>query len=208
LAAVEPVVCPPAAPHNRSIKIHSLFASLTLDIAHECIRRLYVQRPADLQRLQQLRHQHGVLSLQIAASRAYFSSYRGWKGESKPCLSVLSADVREEFSDGLFKRQCCSCFGVSQELFEFGPGVLDGVEVWGVGGQVEDLCADGDDPLANAVDLMRTEVVHDNDIAGLQRGVEHVVQVGQKDLGVGGSLNWRLTQWVRGRCVSKRSGSG
>jgi hypothetical protein len=36
---------------------------------------------------------------------------------------------------------------------------------------------------------MRTEVVHDDDIAGLQRGAENVVEVSQEDLSVGCSLD-------------------
>ena len=111
------------------------------------------------------------------------------KWESEPGLGVLWADAGEEFCDGLVKRLCCSCFGVSQELFEFGPGLLDGIEVGRVRGQIEYFRADGLDPLANASNLMRAQVVHDDDIAGLQRGAEDVVEVGQEDLGVGRSLD-------------------
>src|SRR5260370_2261267 len=103
-------------------------------------------------------------------------------------LERLESGCWEEPRDSLFQCGSCSCFGISQQLFEFGPGLLDGVEAREVRWQLEDLSTDSGDALGNACDVMRTQVVYDN-IAGLQPRVENVVQVGQEDLGFGSRLD-------------------
>ena len=57
--------------------------------------------------------------------------------------------------DGLLGALC----GLSQEVFEFGEGLLDGVEVWGVGGAEEQPRARGPDGLADCGGLVAPEVI-------------------------------------------------
>lgn len=59
--------------------------------------------------------------------------------------------------------------------------------VWGIGRQIEQLGSDSFDPLP--LDLMRTQVVHDHHLAGLETGAEHPVQVSKENLPVRGHLD-------------------
>lgn len=74
-------------------------------------------------------------------------------------------------------------------LFEFRPAFLDGIEVGGVGRQGEQFRSSGVDQLADPGDLVRTEVVHHDDLAGLQPGAQDLFQVTQEDLAVGGRFD-------------------
>ena len=71
-----------------------------------------------------------------------------------------------------------SFFGLSQERFELGEDLLDGVEVGGVWGQKKELCAGISDGLANQLSLVAAKVVHDDDIAGLEGRDQHLAHIG------------------------------
>ena len=56
------------------------------------------------------------------------------------------------------------CLG-AQQCFEFGECQLDRVQIRTVGWQVEQPCTTRLDRLANAGNLVRAQIVHDDDIA-------------------------------------------
>ena len=58
--------------------------------------------------------------------------------------------------------------GHTHPMFDFGEGLFDGVEVRGVGRQEPEPCARCFDGGAHGLGFMTTEVVHDDDVAGLQ----------------------------------------
>ena len=83
------------------------------------------------------------------------------------------------------RRLECSC---AQQCFEFSEGLLDRVQVGTVGWQVEEACAGTLDCLADAGNLVRTESVHDGDIATAQGGNQHLLDIGEERLGVDRSI--------------------
>ena len=62
-------------------------------------------------------------------------------------------------------------------MLEFGEHLLDGVEVWAIGGQEQQACALVADGGADGIALVTAEVVHDDDIAGLERGGEELFDI-------------------------------
>lgn len=71
-----------------------------------------------------------------------------------------------------------------QMRFEFGKGQFDGIEVRTVRRQVPQLDAPGLEQRRNALHFVRREIVQNEDVPGLQAGQEHLLEVGQEDLGV------------------------
>src|ERR1017187_6719867 len=86
---------------------------------------------------------------------------------AEPSCCVGCSNGFEGIGDGLIECFFGSCLGVAQELLEFGPGLLDGVQVWRVGRQIEQLRTAGFDPLAYPSPFVRRQVVHHHHIAGL-----------------------------------------
>jgi len=60
---------------------------------------------------------------------------------AEPGGSVLRGNRFESFGDGLIERVCRARFGGTQKLFELEPGLLDGVQVGRVRGQVQQFGA-------------------------------------------------------------------
>jgi hypothetical protein len=73
-----------------------------------------------------------------------------------------------------------SFFGLSQKGFELGEDLLDRVEVGRVGRQEEELGAGGADGSTNGFAFVATEIVHDDDVALLERGHEDLLDIGQE----------------------------
>lgn len=61
---------------------------------------------------------------------------------------------------------------------ELGEGLLDRIEIGRVRWQVEQVCAGRLYGLANTGDLVAGQVVHDDDIAGLEAGGENLLAIG------------------------------
>jgi hypothetical protein len=59
--------------------------------------------------------------------------------------------------------------GFSQERFQFGEGLLDGVEVRRIGREVDEPRADGLDGSLDGFDTVGGQIVEDYDIAGMKR---------------------------------------
>ena len=72
----------------------------------------------------------------------------------------------------------------AEQCFEFGESLLDRVQVGTVGGQIAQVCAGTLDRLANAGNLVRAEPVHDHDIAAVQRGNQHLLDIGEEGLAI------------------------
>ncbi len=74
-------------------------------------------------------------------------------------------------------------------VFELGPGFFDRVEVWRIGRQVQHRRPARLDALAHAIDLVCAEIVHDDHVTGAQLGAQHMIEVDEKDLSVGGRFD-------------------
>jgi hypothetical protein len=75
----------------------------------------------------------------------------------------------EEPSDDVPERVDGARRGGAEQGFELGEGLLDRVEIWTVGRQVEQMGAGRRDRLTHAGDLVRGEVVHHHEVARAQR---------------------------------------
>ena len=68
----------------------------------------------------------------------------------------------------------------AQAGFEFGKDLLNGIEVGAVGGQVEQMRADGGNRAAHAPDFMTGQIVHNDAVARLERGGENLFDIGDE----------------------------
>jgi len=82
-------------------------------------------------------------------------------------------------SPGGFDGSLC---GLSQQCFELGEDLLDWVEVGRVWGQEEELGAGRADGTADRLSLVAAEIIHDDDIAGLERRDEQLFNIGKEAL--------------------------
>ena len=78
----------------------------------------------------------------------------------------------------------CPYLGATQERLDLAPHLFNGVEVRGVGGKEDGLGTCGGDEGERRLAFVRGEVVHDDQIAGPQRRVEHFGDVGAEDFRV------------------------
>lgn len=79
-------------------------------------------------------------------------------------------------------------------MLELGEDLLDWVQVGGIFGQEEKLGPGGPNRLADGAALMAAEIVHDDQIARLERGREHLLDIGFERLGVDRAVEepWRF----------------
>jgi len=78
--------------------------------------------------------------------------------------------------------------GLSEQRLEFGEGLLDRIEVGAVGRQVEQPSLPAFDGLLNAGDLVAGQIVHDDDIARIQRRDEDLLDISPEDVAVHGAI--------------------
>lgn len=100
---------------------------------------------------------------------------------------VLGCDLGQGRSDGGDQVRRGPGFCAAQAGFDFAPHLFDRVEVWGVGGQEEDLRAGLRHQGQGGIALVRRKVVHDDDVSTAQRRAEDFCHVGAKDFRVGGT---------------------
>src|SRR5665811_1632374 len=74
----------------------------------------------------------------------------------------------------------CSFGAFAQGSFEFRECHFDWIEVWRIGGQIANGCADSGDGLAHPVDLVGPQIVHEHDVAFCQRWHEHLLDIGHE----------------------------
>lgn len=74
--------------------------------------------------------------------------------------------------------------GHSHPVLDLGESLFDGVEVRRVWRQEPEAGAGGLDGISHGPGFVRAKVVHDDDIAGLERGDELLVHIGAKAFAV------------------------
>lgn len=74
--------------------------------------------------------------------------------------------------------------GLSQKLLELGEHLFDGIEVRAIGGQVEKPCAGGFEGAPDGLRLVAAEIVHDDNVAWLQRWQEELFDIAEEALAV------------------------
>ncbi len=77
-----------------------------------------------------------------------------------------------------------SSVGFAQQGLELCEDLLDRVEVGRVGRQEEELGAGGADGAADGLAFVAAEIVHDDDVAGLERRDEELLDIGAEALAV------------------------
>ncbi len=104
------------------------------------------------------------------------------------------SEVLEQGSDAfpcLFDGSLC---GFSQQRFQFGEHLLDGIEIGAVRRQKEQLCTGLADGAADRLSLMAIEIIHDHDVAGFERGNEELLDISQEAFAIDGAVkdHWRI----------------
>lgn len=77
---------------------------------------------------------------------------------------------------------------LAHPVFDLGKGLLDRIEVWGIGRQVPKPGTGSLDHLSDGRRLMTSEIVHDDNIARLQHGDELLLDISAEALAVDGSV--------------------
>ena len=94
----------------------------------------------------------------------------------------------EQLADGVPQAVDGALGGLAQEGLELGEGLLDRVEIGRVGRQVTQLGAARLDRRADADDFVRGEVVHHYDVALHQHWCQHLLDPGEEDRAVHGTV--------------------
>lgn len=92
--------------------------------------------------------------------------------------------------------------GLAQPVFELGEELLDRIEVGGVLGQEEEPGAGRPDGVTNGLALVGAEIVHEDDVARLERGPEDRLDVLKEALAIDGAVD----EPRRGDAVVPQSG--
>lgn len=74
--------------------------------------------------------------------------------------------------------------GQPHPMLDLGEGLFDRVEIGGVGRQEPEPCPSRADRLSDGRRLVGAEIVHDDDVAGLQDGHELLLDISAKALAV------------------------
>ena len=74
--------------------------------------------------------------------------------------------------------------GGAQLLLDLSPALFNGVEIRQIRWEVKDSCAGRLDQLADAVDFVCRQVVHDHYISGLELWTQHVLKLSHKDVSI------------------------
>ncbi len=78
----------------------------------------------------------------------------------------------------------CALLSHSHPVFDLGESLLDRVQIWRVWRQEPETRSGSLDGIAHGLGFVRAKIVHDNDIAGLERGDELLVHIGAKAFAV------------------------
>jgi len=91
--------------------------------------------------------------------------------------------------DRNLKRDHRSSLESSEVLLELRPTQFDRIKVRGVWRQVAKFGARGFDEFANTLDLVRGQVVHNDNLTGLELWAQYVFQISQEDIPIGRRFN-------------------
>ena len=103
--------------------------------------------------------------------------------------AFVRAEAGERVTEGIPKSGDGSGGDLSQERFELGEGLLDGIEIGAIGRQVDEHSAARLDRLAYAGDFMAREIVHDDDVAWRQRRSEDLIDIGEEHDAIHGAVD-------------------
>ncbi len=92
--------------------------------------------------------------------------------------------------------------GFSEQGLELCEGEFDGIEVRGIGRQVEQESTGRLDGFAHPGDLVARQVVHDDDVAGGEAGGEHLLHIGLE----GGTVHGAVQDHRRGEARCPQAG--
>jgi hypothetical protein len=104
------------------------------------------------------------------------------------CSAFFGTVLSEDPCAGLGYGFVASCSRLSQQGFELGEDLLDGIEVGRVFRQEDKAGADIADRLARRLSFVRAEVVENHDVARLQRRDEELFDIGAEALAIDGPV--------------------
>ena len=86
-----------------------------------------------------------------------------------------------------------SLLGVAHPMLDLGEGLLDRIEVRGIGRQEPEPGAGGPDGLTDGCGLVAAQIVHDHDVAGLQGRQQLLLDIGAEAFTVDRAIEdaWR-----------------
>jgi len=96
----------------------------------------------------------------------------------------------DEFANSGPKALDGSLSSLAQERFQLGEGVFDGVEVWAVGREIEELRAGGFYYLSHIRAFVTWQVIHNDDVALAQFGQENFFDIGLEGEAVDRPINY------------------
>lgn len=111
----------------------------------------------------------------------------GWSGVAKVpevVSAFLTCEGIEEFADRVADGLDSSGADLAQEMLELGEDLFDWVQVGGVFGQEDQMCAGFANSRSHGFALMAAKVVHDDDVASLKGRHEDFLDVEEKALSV------------------------
>ena len=103
--------------------------------------------------------------------------------------SVLRGEDCKGVGKGILKRGQRACLQHTQTLFELSPAFFDRIEVGRVGWQIEKGGPGLQNAFGDTVDFVRSQVVHNHDLTGQQAWAQHVIEVSQENVSIGGGFN-------------------
>jgi len=98
-------------------------------------------------------------------------------------------------------------FGRADQLFEFGEGLFDGVEVRTIGRQVTQFGTSGFDGPSYVNAMVRRQIIHDDHVAGLQRRYELLLHISHEHIAIHGAVDDRRRRQSRGAQGGDEGGS-
>lgn len=101
---------------------------------------------------------------------------------------VLWRKRREGFGECLLQGNNGTGFESAKLLFHLCPAFFNGVEVRGIGRQIAERSAGVLDKFSDAVHPVSAQVVHNDQLTGFQVRTQNVLQIGEKNITVGGGF--------------------
>ena len=104
--------------------------------------------------------------------------------ESRIVCTLLRCEVLEKVANATPHAIDSALFGLSKQGFELCEDLLDRVEVGAVGRQEEEPGARGADRLPDSGSLVGAEIIHDDNVAGLERWHQQLLDIGTEAFAV------------------------